>query len=130
MDASGNKLLLRAASGVSDAYLNRGPIDTEEPIFKALKGEPIFIADAAEDPRIKYPGSSRGSGLSILADSSRHDPSGSICFPPRSTDYLKSPRIFSCPRSRNPPAACEIRISPVDTCASFQWHRRIAVLSP
>ncbi len=67
LDASGKKLLLRAASGVSDAYLNRGPIDTEEPIFKALKGEPIFIADAAEDPRIKYPEATRQEGIrSIL----------------------------------------------------------------
>jgi transcriptional regulator with GAF, ATPase, and Fis domain len=29
LDASGRKLVLRAASGVSEAYLNRGPIDTE-----------------------------------------------------------------------------------------------------
>src|SRR3972149_6502177 len=55
LDGSGKRLVLSAASGLSEAYLNRGPIDTEEPIFKALKGEPIFIEDAAKDSRINYP---------------------------------------------------------------------------
>lgn len=63
LDASGKNLLLRASSGLSDAYLNRGTIDTEEPIFKALKGEPIVIEDAPNDPRINYPEATRKEGI-------------------------------------------------------------------
>lgn len=63
LDASGKKLVLRAASGLSEAYLNRGDIDTEEPIFKALKGEPIIIGDAANDPRINYPEATAEEGI-------------------------------------------------------------------
>jgi GAF domain-containing protein len=66
LDASGKRLVLKAASGLSDAYLNRGPIDTEEPIFKALKGEPIVIDDALQDPRIKYPEATRKEGIKSL----------------------------------------------------------------
>ncbi|MFZ7126709.1 MAG: GAF domain-containing protein [Desulfobacterales bacterium] len=67
LDASGKNLELRAAYGLSDAYLNRGTIDTEEPIFKALRGEPIVIADAGQDPRINYPEATRQEGIrSIL----------------------------------------------------------------
>jgi GAF domain-containing protein len=66
LDGSSKKLVLRAASGLSEAYLNRGPIDTEEPIFKALKGEPIFIDDAVQDPRIKYPEATRQEGIKSI----------------------------------------------------------------
>ena len=55
LDKSGKNLKLKAAHGLSQAYLNRGPIDTEEPVFKALKGHPIVIDDAAQDPRVNYP---------------------------------------------------------------------------
>ena len=66
LDASGQKLVLRAAHGLSEAYLNRGTIDTEEPIFKALKGEPIVIEDAAQDSRIKYPEATRQEGIQSI----------------------------------------------------------------
>jgi len=66
LDASGKRLVLRAASGLSEAYLNRGPIDTEEPIFKALGGEPIFIEDAAHDQRIKYPEATEREGIRTI----------------------------------------------------------------
>jgi GAF domain-containing protein len=67
LDGSGKNLILRAAHGLSEAYLNRGTIDAEEPVFQALKGEPIVIDNAAEDPRIKYPDATKKEGIrSIL----------------------------------------------------------------
>ncbi len=66
LDASGKNLVLRAAHGLSDEYLNRGAIDTEEPIFKALKGEPMVIEDAAKDPRIKYPEATQKEGIQSI----------------------------------------------------------------
>jgi GAF domain-containing protein len=54
LDTAEKKLTLRSAHGLSDSYLNRGPIDHEEPVFKALEGTPIVIEDAANDPRIQY----------------------------------------------------------------------------
>jgi GAF domain-containing protein len=66
LDASGKKLVLKAAHGLSQTYLNRGTIDTEEPVFKALKGEPIVIGDAAQDPRIKYPEATKQEGIKTI----------------------------------------------------------------
>jgi GAF domain-containing protein len=66
LDASGKKLVLKAAHGLSQTYLNRGTIDTEEPVFKALKGEPIVIGDAAKDPRIKYPEATEQEGIKSI----------------------------------------------------------------
>jgi GAF domain-containing protein len=63
LDPAGKKLVLHAARGLSDEYLNRGPIDSEQPTFKALKGEPIFIHNAQADERIKYPAATRQEGV-------------------------------------------------------------------
>lgn len=66
LDASGRKLELKASHGLSEAYLKRGTIDTEEPVFKALKGEPMVIENAAEDPRINYPDATKEEGISSI----------------------------------------------------------------
>ena len=66
LDKSGKKLELRAAYGLSEAYLNRGTIDTEESIFKALRGEPITIENAYQDARILYPEATRQEGIETI----------------------------------------------------------------
>jgi GAF domain-containing protein len=63
IDSSGEKLELKAASGLSRSYLNRGAIDAEEPVFKALQGEPIFIENALEDNRITFKEETRKEGI-------------------------------------------------------------------
>ncbi len=63
LDEAGKNLKLMATHGLSQAYLNRGTIDAEEPVFKALKGEPIFIEDAENDPRINYPEATKAEGV-------------------------------------------------------------------
>jgi GAF domain-containing protein len=63
LDEAGKNLILSAAHGLSQDYLNRGTIDTEEPVFKALKGEPIFIEDAENDPRINHPEATKQEGV-------------------------------------------------------------------
>jgi len=66
LDASRKNLVLRSAHGLSKAYLNRGTIDTEEPVFKALRGEPIVIEDATQDPRINYPEATKQEGIKSI----------------------------------------------------------------
>ncbi|MDX2492404.1 GAF domain-containing protein [Desulfosarcina sp.] len=66
LDPSGQKLVLEAASGLSDTYLNRGPIDAKESVLKALEGTPIAISDAANDSRIDYPEAARQEGIQSI----------------------------------------------------------------
>jgi PAS domain S-box-containing protein len=54
LDHTGEKLKLAAAYGLSDKYLSRGPIDTEENVKKALSEKPVAIYDVTTDSRIKY----------------------------------------------------------------------------
>lgn len=63
-----NRLELVAASGVSREYLDRGSISREDSIFKVLKGQPVSIYDAPNDPRVDYHESLIKEGIkSILA---------------------------------------------------------------
>jgi two-component system NtrC family sensor kinase len=49
-----NRLDLVAASGLSETYLQRGSISREDSISLVLKGEPVSIYDAENDPRVDY----------------------------------------------------------------------------
>ena len=50
LDAAGEKLILKASFGLSREYLNRGPIDAELSVIKALAGIPVAIPDALSTP--------------------------------------------------------------------------------
>ncbi|MDI6729870.1 MAG: GAF domain-containing protein, partial [Thermodesulfovibrionales bacterium] len=54
LDATGHKLELAAAYGLSEKYLGRGPVDTEENIREALQTRPVAIYDVSTDPRVHY----------------------------------------------------------------------------
>ena len=54
LDTAGEKLNLVAANGLSQKYLDRGPIDTEGNVIDALKEKPVAIYDVSTDERIKY----------------------------------------------------------------------------
>lgn len=66
LDSSGKRLVLHAASGLSDRYLNRGPVDAEESVLKALSGTPIAVQDASSDPRIDYPDAAKQEGIQSI----------------------------------------------------------------
>jgi len=51
-----NRMLDLAASyGLSRAFLAKGPVDAERSVAAALRGETVYIADCADDPRIPDP---------------------------------------------------------------------------
>lgn len=54
MTIQAKKLKLVAAFGLSEKYLNRGPVDTEENIIEALNEKPVAIYDVTTDRRIIY----------------------------------------------------------------------------
>ena len=44
-----------ASSGLSAAYLSKGPVMSDKSISSALNGTPVIIKDIAEDDRLQYP---------------------------------------------------------------------------
>lgn len=54
LDHSRRSLELVASFGLSERYLNKGPVDAEKSVADALKGIPVAIYDVVKDPRIVY----------------------------------------------------------------------------
>lgn len=66
LDAKREKLVLKAAHGLSQAYLNKGPVDADKSVAEALDGECIVIKDMLTDPRIQYPEEARREEISSM----------------------------------------------------------------
>lgn len=66
LDSSGKKLELVASHGLSEKYLNRGPVDAEDSISVALVGKPVAIHDATTDSRIAYRDEAKEEGIKSI----------------------------------------------------------------
>jgi GAF domain-containing protein len=61
-------LEVAASYGLSDEYINKGPVSSLKSIGQSLVDGPIAIYDVTDDPRIQYPEEARKEGIaSILA---------------------------------------------------------------
>ena len=59
----GQEMILAATSGLSDAYLHKGPITTEDGLTPKSPDEVIIVEDVQHDQRIKYPRESQQEGI-------------------------------------------------------------------
>ena len=50
-----NELAVAASYGLSQEYLDKGPISSLRSIADSLKEGPVAIYDVADDPRLQYP---------------------------------------------------------------------------
>lgn len=66
LDPAGETLFLVASFGLSREYLDRGPIDAEKSVTKALAGIPVAIPDALSYPHIRHPEAIRKEGIKSL----------------------------------------------------------------
>lgn len=63
-----DELEIAASYGLSDEYLNKGPVSSLQSIAASLKDGPVAIYDVMEDPRIQYPDAAQKEGIvSILS---------------------------------------------------------------
>ena len=68
LEPESGELRLAACHGLSDAYVDKGPVHSDRSLGEVLKGEPVFVADAWSDPRVEYPEANRAEGIrSILS---------------------------------------------------------------
>jgi PAS domain S-box-containing protein len=54
LDPEGKKLELVAAYGLSEEYLNKGPVDAEKNVIEAMKEKAVAIYDVTTDHRVQY----------------------------------------------------------------------------
>jgi len=61
-----NELELAASFGLSDEYLNKGPISAMHSIAQSLDEGPVAIFDVMDDPRIQYPEEANKEGIASI----------------------------------------------------------------
>jgi GAF domain-containing protein len=65
--AKSDELKLAASYGLSDEYLDKGPVSSLRSIASALQdGQPVAIFDVADDPRIQYPEAAQKEGIASI----------------------------------------------------------------
>ena len=63
-----NELEVAASYGLSDEYLDKGPLSALKSITQSLDEGPVAIYDVSDDPRIQYPEAAQQEGIaSIMA---------------------------------------------------------------
>ena len=68
LDESNKRLLYSSSYGLSAAYVNKGPIDSEKSIVETLQGKWVLIPNAQTDQNIQYREEAKREGiLSILS---------------------------------------------------------------
>ena len=55
LDEKENQLFKVSSYGISQEYLEKGPVFIDEKYCALAKGEPVFIKDMQADPRVQYP---------------------------------------------------------------------------
>ena len=61
-----DELELATSFGLSDEYINKGPVSALRSIAQSLEDEPVAIYDVTDDPRIQYPEEARKEGISSI----------------------------------------------------------------
>lgn len=61
-----NELQIAASYGLSQNYLNKGPISSLKSIAKSLEEGPVAIYDISDDPRLQYPEEAKKEGIASI----------------------------------------------------------------
>ncbi len=66
VNKSTNELEVAASFGLSDEYINKGPLSALKSISQSLEEGPIAIYDVKDDPRLQYPEEAIKEGISSI----------------------------------------------------------------
>jgi GAF domain-containing protein len=61
-----NELEVAASFGLSDEYINKGPVSAMKSIARSLEDGPVAIYDTADDPRLQYPEAAKKEGIASI----------------------------------------------------------------
>ena len=66
LDPKKRTLELVASDGLSQKYLNKGPVDADKSIADAMEGKTISVYNVTEDPRAQYPKEAEEEGIASI----------------------------------------------------------------
>jgi GAF domain-containing protein len=92
LNEEGNDLEVVSSYGLSDEFLEKGPVSAEKSIKVALSGETVAIEDISKDDRLQYPKETKKEGINSM-----------VCVPIRSRDRIIGVmRLYSSCRRKYP----------------------------
>lgn len=66
LDRLDKTLKVGSSFGLSDAYINKGPVDADKSIMASLKGETVVVPNATDSPLIQYPEEAQKEGIATI----------------------------------------------------------------
>jgi GAF domain-containing protein len=66
LDKDDGTLKLVASHGLSQEFLNKGPVSAEKSMVQALNGDTVYIKDATSDDRVQYPEENKKEGIASM----------------------------------------------------------------
>ena len=66
LDEKGLTLDLKSSFGLSDRYLQKGPVSADRSISDTIRGKPVIIEDATSDPMVQYPEEAKKEGIASI----------------------------------------------------------------
>jgi len=66
LDEKHRKMELVASYGLSNAYIDKGPVEADRSIAEALAGTPVCIFEVCTDPRAQYPEAAVKEGIASI----------------------------------------------------------------
>lgn len=66
LDPQTKRLELLAARGLSEQYIEKGPVKADQSIAEAMKGKTVWIRDAREDQRAQYQKEAIAEGIASI----------------------------------------------------------------
>lgn len=61
-----DELEMAASFGLSDEYINKGPVSALKSIAQSLEEGPVAIYDTSDDPRLQYPDAAKKEGIASI----------------------------------------------------------------
>jgi len=66
INRNSNELEIAASFGLSQEYLDKGPVSAMHSIAESLNEGPVAIGDVSDDPRIQYPEAAQKEGIASI----------------------------------------------------------------
>ena len=66
LDEENQRLEVKSYYGLSDQYIEKGPISSDRSISDTLKGKPVIIEDTTSDPKVQYPQEAKQEGIASI----------------------------------------------------------------
>ena len=66
LDRASKRLEVSTFSGLSDAYIKKGPVDADKSIAESLEGKAVLVYDAPSDSRTQYPKEAKREGIASI----------------------------------------------------------------